>query len=62
MLELLHNIGLPQNLSIQGEYIDNANVLMHWLMLYLFLGWGAFLSSVFINLELQKIKKLIIMV
>ena len=42
MLELLQSLGLPQNLSIQGEYIDNANVLMHWLMLYLFLGWGAF--------------------
>ena len=42
MLEFLHSFGLPQNLSIQGEYIDNANVLMHWLMLYLFLGWGVF--------------------
>ena len=42
MLEFLQSLGLPQNLSIQGEYIDNANVLMHWLMLYLFLGWGAF--------------------
>ena len=42
MLDWLHKYGLPQNLSIQGEYIDNANVLMHWLMLFLFLGWGAF--------------------
>jgi len=42
LLDWLHKYGLPQNLSIQGEYIDNANVLMHWLMLFLFLGWGAF--------------------
>ena len=42
MLDWLHKYGLPQNLSIQGEYIDNANVLMHWLMLFLFVGWGVF--------------------
>ena len=42
MLDWLHKYGLPQNLSIQGEYIDNANVLMHWLMLFLFIGWGIF--------------------
>ena len=42
MLDWLHKYGLPQNLSIQGEYIDNANVLMHWLMLFLFIGWGVF--------------------
>ena len=57
MLELLHNLGLPQNLSIQGEYIDNANVLMHWLMLYLFLGWGTFFIISLYKFRASKNKK-----
>ena len=57
MLEFLQNIGLPQNLSIQGEYIDNANVLMHWLMLYLFLGWGTFFIISLYKFRASKNKK-----
>ena len=57
MLEFLHSLGLPQNLSLQGEYIDNANVLMHWLMLYLFIGWGAFFIVSLYKFRASKNKK-----
>ena len=57
MLDWLHKYGLPQNLSIQGEYIDNANVLMHWLMLFLFVGWGAFFIVSLYKFSASKNKK-----
>ena len=57
MLEFLQSFGLPQNLSIQGEHIDNANVLMHWLMLYLFVGWGAFFIISLYKFRASKNKK-----
>ena len=56
MLELLQYFGLPLNASIQGEYIDNANVLMHWLMLILFLGWGIFFIVSLIRFRSSKNK------
>jgi cytochrome c oxidase subunit 2 len=39
MLELL---GLPPAASAHAAEIDHINVLVHWLMLVLFVGWGAF--------------------
>ena len=43
MLELLRYFGLPTfSASTQGPAIDNINVLAHWLMALLFVGWGAF--------------------
>jgi len=56
LLELLQYFGLPLNASIQGEYVDNANVLMHWLMLILFLGWGTFFIVSLIRFRASKNK------
>ena len=43
MLELLRYFGLPTfSASTQGPAIDDINVLAHWLMAILFVGWGAF--------------------
>ena len=39
MLELL---GLPPQASTHAAEIDQMIVLVHWLMLVLFVGWGAF--------------------
>jgi len=39
MLELL---GFPPAASAHAADIDRINVLVHWLMLVLFVGWGAF--------------------
>jgi len=39
MLELL---GFPPAASAHAADIDHINVLVHWLMLVLFVGWGAF--------------------
>ena len=54
MLELLQYLGLPVNASIQGAYVDNANVLMHWLMLILFFGWGIFFIVSLIKFRASK--------
>tara|TARA_Y100000782_G_scaffold111263_1_gene138983 strand:+ start:78 stop:920 length:843 start_codon:yes stop_codon:yes gene_type:complete len=56
LLELLQYFGLPLNASIQGEYVDNANVLMHWLMLILFFGWGTFFIVSLIRFRASKNK------
>jgi cytochrome c oxidase subunit 2 len=40
MLELL---GLPPQASAHAAEIDNMIVMLHWLMLALFVGWGIFL-------------------
>jgi len=42
MAEILHYLGLPINMSVDGPAIDEVIVLTHWLMLVLFVGWGAF--------------------
>jgi cytochrome c oxidase subunit 2 len=34
---------LPPDISVHGARIDNIINLMHWFMLILFIGWGAFL-------------------
>ena len=42
MIDILHKLGLPINMSVQGAAIDEINAIVHWLMLVLFLGWGIF--------------------
>lgn len=42
MTNILQKLGLPINLSIDGIAIDSVMSLVHWLMLVLFIGWGAF--------------------
>ena len=43
MLELLRKFGLPSvSASTQGPQIDNIISIVHWLMLILFVGWGAY--------------------
>lgn len=35
-------LGLPEVASSHGAALDQINVYVHWLMLVLFIGWGAF--------------------
>lgn len=35
-------LGLPIDASVHGERIDQIIVILHWLMLVLFVGWGSF--------------------
>src|SRR3954447_9261284 len=35
-------LGLPLNASAHGAQLDSLNAIVHWLMLVLFVGWGAF--------------------
>ena len=42
MIDILHKLGLPINISVQGAAIDEINAIVHWLMLVLFVGWGLF--------------------
>ena len=30
---------LPMNASVHGEFVDDVNIYVHWLMLLLFIGW-----------------------
>src|SRR5437867_1749893 len=39
---MLNFLGLPAAASTHAADIDNMQVLVHWLMLVLFVGWGAF--------------------
>ena len=42
MLELLTKFGLPEVASLHGPEVDAMLAIVHWLMLALFIGWGAF--------------------
>ncbi len=42
MLDLSGLLGLPPDVSTHGPEIDYMISLVHWLMLILFVGWGAF--------------------
>src|ERR671935_1005493 len=39
---MLNYLGLPAAASSHAAEIDHMTVLVHWLMLVLFVGWGAF--------------------
>ncbi len=41
MFELL---GLPLDASAHGPKLDQMTVVVHWLMLFLFIGWGSFFA------------------
>ncbi len=42
MLEFFYRIGMPEVASEHGHELDVMLVWVHWLMLFLFVGWGAF--------------------
>ena len=55
MLELLRKLGLPTvSASTQGPAIDNIISLVHWLMLILFVGWGAYFIYTLIRFRASK--------
>ncbi len=51
MKELL---GLPIDASVHGPQIDNIIVVVHWLMLVLFVGWGAFFIYTLVRFRASK--------
>ena len=46
---MLNYLGLPVAASSHAAEIDNMMVLVHWLMLVLFAGWGAFFLFVLVR-------------
>jgi cytochrome c oxidase subunit II len=42
-------LGLPFDASAQGPSIDRIIILVHWLMLVLFVGWGSFFVYVLVR-------------
>ena len=42
MLDILQKLGLPINASVHGGAVDEVISMFHWLMLFLFVGWGIF--------------------
>ena len=42
MLDILQKLGLPINASVHGGAVDEVLSMFHWLMLFLFIGWGLF--------------------
>ena len=55
MLELLQYFGLPVGISSVSGRIDEIIVIVHYLMLVLFVGWGIFF--IVSNSEHPEIKK-----
>ena len=43
---MLNYLGLPVQASTHAAELDHMTVLVHWLMLVLFVGWGAFFAFV----------------
>ena len=41
-------LGMPVQASAHAAEIDHMTVLVHWLMLLLFVGWGAFFTFVLV--------------
>ena len=54
MLDLLRKYGLPINASSHGGAVDEVIVLFHWLMLFLFIGWGLFFIYTLIRFRASK--------
>jgi cytochrome c oxidase subunit 2 len=46
---MLNFLGLPVEASTHAAEIDNMIVLVHWLMLVLFIGWGGFFLFVLVR-------------
>lgn len=47
-------LGLPPDASAHGPAIDSLIALVHWVMLILFVGWGAFYISTLIRFRKSK--------
>jgi cytochrome c oxidase subunit 2 len=46
---MLQYLGIPVQASAHAAEVDNMTVLVHWLMLVLFVGWGAFFLFVLVK-------------
>jgi cytochrome c oxidase subunit 2 len=46
---MLNYLGLPIQASTHAADLDNMTALIHWLMLVLFVGWGAFFVFVLVR-------------
>ena len=46
---MLNYLGMPVQASAHAAEIDHMTVLVHWLMLVLFVGWGAFFAFVLVR-------------
>ena len=57
MIELLRYFGLPVGISTVSGRIDEIIVIVHYLMLVLFIGWGAFFIYSLIKFRASKNKK-----
>jgi len=57
LIDILHNLGLPVNMSVQGARIDEINAIVHWLMLVLFVGWGTFFIVSLVKFRASKNEK-----
>ncbi|MDC3166223.1 hypothetical protein OA955_00540 [Candidatus Marinimicrobia bacterium] len=57
MIDLLRYFGLPVGISTVSGRIDEIIVIVHYLMLILFVGWGAFFIYSLIKFRASKNKK-----
>ncbi|MDA8753450.1 hypothetical protein OAN38_03665 [Candidatus Marinimicrobia bacterium] len=57
MIDLLRYLGLPVGISSVSGRIDEIIVIVHYLMLVLFVGWGAFFIYSLIKFRSSKNKK-----
>lgn len=57
MLELLQYFGLPVGISSVSGRIDEIIVIVHYLMLVLFIGWGIFFIVSLVKFRASKNKK-----
>jgi len=57
LLDILRKLGLPINASAHGGQVDEIISLFHWLMLFLFLGWGIFFIYTLIRFRSKRNKK-----
>jgi cytochrome c oxidase subunit 2 len=46
---MLNYLGLPVQASTHAAELDHMTVIVHWLMLVLFVGWGAFFAFVLVR-------------
>ena len=54
MIEILRNFGLPVGISTVSGRIDEIIVIVHYLMLVLFIGWGIFFIYSLIKFRASK--------
>lgn len=57
MIDLLRYLGLPVGISSVSGRIDEIIVIVHYLMLVLFIGWGAFFIYSLVKFRSSKNKK-----